>query len=492
MPSGNNSSKAEEKEPKLAKLSYIQLFKEGRAALSIAILLSVTLVALDILIVNTVLPTILRDLGGVKLYAWAIGAYSLANFITIPIFSVTVAKIGGRRSLVLAILIFMLGATVAALAPQMHWVVAGRFIQGLGAGGFFAIPFGIVSAHYPTELKPRAIGLISAVWGWAAVAGPLFGATILKLFGWHWVFWFNLPAGGIIMILSFWALRKEGPPHDPKAKINFAGPLLFALATALILEAINQPFPNRLYFLVGSLLVFLIFLYRDHHHPTPTIPRDAWKWTRALGVAFISMALTAACFGAAETYLPLMLQGIWNATPLEAGLILTVGSIGWSGASVLVARYADHPRLLTFMGTLMMAMGLGGLLLIVGRQGNLFWVYGAWLVAGIGMGIVVPPYNTVAQDVAQDYPSGVATGVLLLALTWGFSIGPPLAGAFAQYGFGEGFVPSRLGLGVLSKASLEALQEGGIYAVIVSLSLVFIALISSRNMPRSRIQFNKD
>lgn len=466
--------------------SYLHLFREGRASLSFAILSAVSLVALDVLIVNTVLPTILRELGGLELYAWAVGAYSLGNFLTIPLFSVLVWKKGGRLSFLTAVVIFLSGAVLSATAPSMHWVVAGRFFQGAGTGGFFAIPFVLITRFYPPDLQPRAVGLTSAVWGVAAVTGPLVGATVLKWWGWPWVFWINLPAGGLILLLALWALRGEGPPPSPEAKLNFFGPALFALTTALLLEALGSAWPYNLLLGGGTVIAFGLFLRSERSNPSPALPRDIWRPGKGLSVAFWGMALSAAAFGAAETFLPLLLQGLWQASPLQAGLILTVGSLGWSLTSVAVARYAGFPRRLSSGGTLLLLLGLGGLFLILKFSLGELWIYLAWLVCGLGMGAVTPTYNTLAIDRSRDYPEGVATGALLLALTWGFALGAPLAGVFAGLGFNGQFDPRMVGLGILPLASRGALKTGGLLAMGTGAVLILTAGWFAGRMPVKR------
>jgi MFS family permease len=470
------------------KPSYLKLFTEGRAALSCAVFLAVTMVALDILIVNTVLPSILRELGGISFYAWAIGAYSLANFITIPIFSTLVHKIGGRLSFILSTSAFLIGSIVAATAPRMEWIVAGRFIQGLGAGGFVAIPFSLISLHYPAELQPRAVGLISAVWGAAAVGGPLLGATLLKIGGWPWVFWFNLPVGSVIMGLGLLALRKEKKPHEPKIKLNWFGSMIFAAATALLLELFARPFPWNGVLGACSALLFWLFFRHEAKSPTPIIPRDAWNIQRPLGVAFLGMALTTAAFGGAETFLPLILQGVWETSPLQAGWILTVGSLSWSFTSVYTARFADYPRHLSLLGALVILLGLVMLWMTVFFHGPLYAIYGGWFVVGLGMGQVIPTYNTLAIDAGSRYPSGVSTGALLLSLNWGFAVGAPIAGLAAQAGFGYDFSPSRIGLGALSTPTLTALRSGGSYVLIACLVLALLAMVTATRMPKTRIR----
>ncbi|MDX1385982.1 MAG: MFS transporter [bacterium] len=198
------------------------------------------------------------------------------------------------------------------------------------------------------------------------------------------------------------------------------------------------------------------------------------------------MALSAATFGAAETYLPLLLQGLWQSSPIEAGLILTVGSIGWSFTSAGIARYADYPRRLSTWGTVLLFLGLVGITLLLKFQGPLWGIYLSWFISGVGMGMVVPTYNTLAMDQSDKYPQGVATGSLLLSMTWGFALGAPLAGIFAQYGFQEGFNPRMVGLGVLSQSSSDALRMGGLLALGTALVLIVLTLFFARRMPRSR------
>ncbi len=455
--------------------------------LSVSILLSVSLVAMDVLIVNTVLPTILKELGGLAWYAWAIGAYSLGNFVTIPIFSVLVHKIGGRLSFLFAMGIFLSGAVTAAQAPRMEWIVFGRLLMGLGGGGFFALPFGIIALHYPSELQPRAIGLVSAVWGMAAVAGPLLGAAILELAGWRWVFWFNLPAGAVLLGLGLLALQGEGVPRDPAAKLNLSGPLWFAACNAFFLEALARGGSLGIGCGVLAVLSLLGFVYFEKRHASPIIPRQAWRLSHPLGVGFVGMFLASMSFGGTEAYLPLIIQGLWKATPLTAGLILTVGSLSWSWTSVFTHRHAGRPRRLALSGHQFLFLGLIGIFVILYLQGAVYWIYLVWFFAGAGMGLAIPTYNTLALDVGDEFPSGVANGALLLALTWGFAVGPPVAGLAAQVGFRGEFIPHQIGVNGLTPASAAALRLGGLFAVGVSVILSLIAAALARRMPVHRI-----
>jgi MFS family permease len=448
-------------------ISYLQLFVRGRRALSFSILLSVLLAALDVLIVNTVLPSVLRELGGIAWYAWAVGIYSLACFVTIPIFSCLVGKIGAQFSLSMAVALFLTGALVAALAPSMPWTVTGRALQGLGAGGFFAIPFVLISQHYPAEIQPRAVGLVSAVWGAAAVGGPFLGAGILQLLNWRWVFWFNFPLGALVMGFGILALKGEPRAQDEKATLNLAGPLLFALSTAAGLSAFSSSWPFNLLLALLAVAIFMLFFRHEDKHPNPIIPADAWNLSKPIGAAFLGMAIVTSSFGGTETYLPLLLQGLWGRSPLQAGWILSIGSITWSATSVLTPLFAERPRRLARQGAFLMASGVAIIFFSLWKEWPVWSLYAGWALAGCGIGATVPIFNNLALDVSKNYPHGIATGAVQLALTWGFAAGPAAAGAAAKMGVAE-------------------LRTGGIFAVALCFFLALVSLLMVGKIPTKR------
>ncbi len=397
-------------------------------------------------------------------------------------------KIAGH-TLTFSVACFIVGAVIAALAPSMPWIIAGRFLQGLGAGGFFAIPFVLIATYYPAELKPRAVGLVSAVWGTSAIGGPALGAAILHLGGWRWVFWLNVPFALGILGLGLLAFPKKqvSAPADSLRRINWLGPVLFTASTASGLQALQSHWPWNLGLVILATTLFVIFILHEEGQDFPIIPSDAWYLTKPLGAAFLGMALITTSFGGAETFLPLLLQGLWKATPLQAGLILSIGSVAWSFTSVIAARYSHRPRHMAVQGTLLMSLGIVLLLWTFASSGPLWLIYVGWALAGCGIGQAVPTYNTLAVDIADRYPSGIATGALQLALTWGFAVGPAAVGSAAQLGFGKKLHPSALDLTGFGGTSLEALRSGASLAQGLCLFFVLLGIALALKIPQHRL-----
>lgn len=439
----------------------LELFGKKYLGLTLTILLLSGLDTLDDFLVATAMPTVLEHLGGIGWYGWTIGAFGLASFATIPLFSGLMGRWGLRKTLLLAVLLFMAGSAAAALAPKMKLLVAGRVLQGLGMGGFAALPYAIISDYFPKESRSKALGLISVVFVLAGVVGPPLAAWLLERASWPWVFWINLPLGVSALLILFPALRRVPPSTAKAERLDLLGPFLFAVATGFSLKAFTSEWPWNLLQWGVSLAAALAFVYHERRHPNPVLPSDAWRLAKPLGAAFFGMILIMAAYSGAKIYLPLVLEGVWGIGTLGAGFILTLGSLTWDGGSILVSAAKQSPKHLAERGALATAGTLTLILATLWIQGPVWLVYLSWGLAGLGIGVTITIYNMVALEVAEDYPGGVAAATLQLAMTLGTAAGAAAANGIAQVGFAKGFDPSQLAAGALSGTSLRALILGG-------------------------------
>ncbi|PZR98959.1 MAG: MFS transporter, partial [Candidatus Chloroheliales bacterium] len=153
--------------------------KGGRLGLVVALLLVTFLAALDIAVVTTAMPTIIGQLGGFELYAWAVSVYLLTSTVSVPIYG-RLADVYGRRPLLLiAIGVFLLGSVLCGLAGNMGLFILFRAVQGVGAGGVLPVTITVIGDTFDAQTRARISGLFSAAWSVAALLGPLVGGTLV-------------------------------------------------------------------------------------------------------------------------------------------------------------------------------------------------------------------------------------------------------------------------------------------------------------------------
>src|SRR6266849_8041440 len=148
---------------------------------------------LQTLLVATVLPRAVRDIGGIQLYGLVFSGYMLAGIVSIPASGADADRHGPARPLFLYSGYFLVGTVLAALAPSMPLLVVARLIQGYGGGAMYSLAYGIVPRLYPTQLRPKMLALLSGVWVVTGLLGPPFGALLASTVGCRWALAVAIP-----------------------------------------------------------------------------------------------------------------------------------------------------------------------------------------------------------------------------------------------------------------------------------------------------------
>src|SRR6476660_7349126 len=189
-------------------------------------MVTLLLAALDQTIVATALPRIVGDLGGISQYSWVFTAYMLTSTVTVPLYG----KLGdayGRKNLFLfAIVVFLIGSALCGLATSMTQLVVFRAIQGVGGGGVFPLSLAVIGNIVPPRDRGRWQGLIGAVFAASSIIGPAVGGFIVDNTTWRWVFFVNLPVGGLaLLVISLTMPRRAAPKTKPSVDWLGAGVL---------------------------------------------------------------------------------------------------------------------------------------------------------------------------------------------------------------------------------------------------------------------------
>jgi EmrB/QacA subfamily drug resistance transporter len=411
------------------------LTKNQRLAVIGAALVSLFLGALDALIISAAMPTIVADLGGLQLYSWVYSAYFLARAVSLPIFGKLADLYQCRRLFLASIATFLLASLAAGCAWNMTALILARVIQGLGAGGIFALVYIILADVAIPEKRGRTLSLASSVWGIASVLGPTLGGIIVTYGSWRWVFFLNLPLG----MVSLWGIGRYFTDVRPKKKeisldlqgVATLSTAILALLFALLLGGRSHPWGSPLIMgLIGMAILGLIaFIYTEKKAPDPILSIAFFKNQRfATGnaaVFFCSFAIFSLF-----AFAPLYIQGVQGKTPLQVGINMVSLSLGWSLGAMALGQVID--RLGHKPCALVGAMGLVagcGLTLTFTATSPLWFSFTVFFIIGTGMGFVALATLLMVQSCLAVEDLGVATASNQFARTLGGTVGVGVCGS---------------------------------------------------------------
>src|SRR5579884_1988382 len=365
---------------------------------TIAMLVSIFVAAMDVAIMSTVMPTVVGQLGGLPLYSWSFAAYLLTSTTTLPLYGKLADLYGRKPIFLLGMGLFVLGSFLAGAAASMEQLIVFRAVQGLGAGGTLPIAITIAGDLFPLEQRAKIQGVISSVWGVAAVLGPLIGSAIVAQTSWRWVFWINLPIGLLTAAVLAATLheRVQRRPHQ----IDYLGAaLLTAGITALLLALVEGGQSGFYTPVVGGLLVvaallLALFVENERRAPEPMVPLSLLR-QRLLGLTSLCGLVLGGCIYSASTYVPLFVQGVLGGSPREVAWASATISVAWTLGSLLGSRS-------------LISLG-AGLLVRLTSASQLSEVLTAGALLGLGLGVSATAFIVVVQTAVGWDQRGIAT-----------------------------------------------------------------------------------
>ncbi|MEX0955008.1 MAG: MFS transporter [Rhizobiaceae bacterium] len=206
-----------------------ELIEGGNLTRLVLVSFGVWLHAADGLMVVTMMPAIIGDIGGARFISWTISLYEIGSIVAGASGAFLCVRYGLRAAMSGAALIYMIGCASSALAPEMWVMLVGRMAQGLGGGGLVALSFIAVSLLFSRSVMPRVMAAVSALWGVSAFIGPLVGGVFADLGMWRGGFWFFAVQAAILAMVI--GLSSAMSSQDAENEVKAAGkPPLLRLA----------------------------------------------------------------------------------------------------------------------------------------------------------------------------------------------------------------------------------------------------------------------
>jgi EmrB/QacA subfamily drug resistance transporter len=432
-----------------------------------AALMALFLGALDALVMSAAMPTIVADLGSLDLYSWVYSAYLLARAISLPVFGKLSDIFKTRRLFIISIGIFLLGSIFAGLAQSMTQLILARVLQGIGAGGNFALVYIVLADVSTPENRGKALSLASIIWGLASVLGPTFGGFVVTYFSWRWIFWVNIPLG-LFSLLGIGLYLVEVRTKKKEAAIDYFGVLtlsttILGLLTVFLLAGRSYDWmsPEILGLSVVTVGSGIAFYFIEKRAREPILSPAFFKvrgFSIGNGAAFLASFTVFSQFA----YSPLFIQGALGKSPLQMGFAMLSLSLGWSGGALvcgqIVNRFGKKPS--AILGALCLAIG-SAIMVTFSSTTSLTSFFVVLGIVGIGMGFVSIATLLIVQDSLDMADLGIATASHQFFRTLGGTIGVGVTGSFVTRALSnlvEDLVQS--GLNDLPPSFHEHMQQG--------------------------------
>lgn len=422
----------------------------------VAALACVFLGAVDLTVVASILPVMIGDLGvntaDIDRYIWAVNAYLIAYIVAIPLAGRASDLIGRLPMFAMSLACFLAGSVLCAMCDTLVELVIGRAIQGFGGGGLLPVAIALAGDTLGRAGQLAGIGLVSAVETIGWIAGPIYGATITRVFHdadepWRWVFWINVP----ILVLLLLALRglgrwRTGDGNRVITRIDVPGvgllsTLLVALNLALAsggesgvstgsgiraLGGTANPLAGQVPLLLGVAAVSAAALvWWERRIASPLLPVRLYRLATFRASIFANLGVGAVLMVAMVNVPVVVALGTArDETSMTSALLLAPFTAAIAVSSIGAARLARRmgEDRMVLAGTIVMAAGAVAVAPFAGDGSHAGMIPGL-LVMGAGAGVLLPPLGTLPLQIASGAERGAAAASALMFRLLGMTVG---------------------------------------------------------------------
>lgn len=393
-----------------------------------AILIGVFMSALDSSIVNIALPSIAYTLQIDSASSiWIINGYQAASAATMLICASLGSIVGEKRFYTIGMVLFTLSSLGCSLTSSFDILVIMRVLQGVSYAVMISVGLGLYRVIFPPRTLGTILGINALVFAVGTAVGPALGGLIITYLSWPWLFYINLPLGGLAIVFSFTSL---GCDNNKVKGFDWNGAITSAVALGLMVVVVDQigRWQSNMLIICAiiSLVLFIIFIIIQVRSKSPLLPLDIFCSRSYTCAVFSSLSMFIAQ-GMALVGLPFLLQQIYHYSVLESAFIFTPWPVAVAICAPIAGKLSNYfnPTQLSTIGIIIFCLGLGSLALLpeVASVKDLLWRVA---ICGVGYGFFLPPNNKEMFANVVRNRTITASGVLSTVRTTGQSIGAAL------------------------------------------------------------------
>ncbi len=387
-------------------------------------------------VVATAAQNIVADIGGFALYTWLFAGFSLASAVGVPVAG-KLSDLYGRKPVIIGSLgLFLIASAACGVAQDMPQLIVGRAFQGVSFAGVMGSVFIIMADLWAPEDRAKWIGVTTTGFTLSGILGPVIGGVVSDALTWRWIFFLNLPVGGLaFFLLGSWfpSIKNSGR----RVRLDIAGAAAFATSATAALFALStggETFPWNSPIIIGlfglSAVALVAFLWIEQRAEDPMIPLGLFR-ARIFTAAMVASFTLMMSIVAATVFLPLFIQGAqgrqatWAAVPL---MFMAMGVAVGSNTSGQILARIGHPREVILVGTTGCVLALGWLGTI-GPETSFIAIAAATFVLGVGVSAGFTSYTVPVQNAMPGNVLGVVTSSLQSSRVFGIAVGSAVLGA---------------------------------------------------------------
>lgn len=400
----------------------------------------IALHAIETYITATLMPSIVRDIGGLALFAWATTLYVAASVIGSIFVAVRPASVTLNRCYVAGAALFGLGSLICALAPVIGIVLLGRTVQGLGAGLLVALGYSFIRFVYPEPLWRKATTLYAAIWGVSTLLGPSIGGIFANGGAWREAFLMLVP---ISLLMAYMAPRRLPPGEDresaPPAPFT---QIALVLGSVLLVSFAGSVDDVALRAGLAGLAAVAIagMLAVERRSTVLLLPARTASLASPLGRIYAIMVLLMVTL-TSDVYIPYFLQELHGLDPLASGYLVAVVALGWTMAAFLTSGLSGRNAIRSIIaGTLVEAASTGAMVFLLARHNPesgivqlaplTVAIFGMGFGVGMGWAHLVTLVLRLAPDDEKDKASAAITTMQSIGSAFGAALSGVLANSF--------------------------------------------------------------
>ncbi|VVN65380.1 MFS transporter [Pseudomonas fluorescens] len=406
---------------------------------SLALAGGVVLHAINVYIATTILPSVVRDIGGIDYYAWNTTLFVAASILGSALSARLLIGMGPRGAYIIATLVFAGGALLCAFAPSMPVMLVGRLIQGLGGGFLFALSYAMIRLVFHEALWPRAMALVSGMWGVATLIGPAVGGIFAELGAWRAAFWSLVPVAALFALLAAVVLPKRSAERAERSPLPLAQLVFLTLAVlAVSAGSVSPIFLWNILGLAAAALLTALLITTESRARHRLLPAGAFRITSALGALYATMSLLAVAVTSGEIFVPLFLQTLHHQSPLAAGYLAALMAAGWTLGSIASSGASGKGiRRAILAGPILGVTGMVALAVLIRTESAGGWqtvtpLCLALVAIGLGVGLAWPHLLTRVFQVAPAGEQDLAAASITTVQLFATALGAALAGMVAN------------------------------------------------------------